>query len=59
MYPGSQEQSGRWLVTEQVAWAPQTPGQGSRQCWEMQALSAGHSAFTMHSGLHSMYGLPT
>ena len=54
VYPTSHLQRGRWLLTVQDACAPHTPGQGSRQCWFMQALSLGHSGLVVHSGLHSM-----
>ena len=54
VYPGSHVHRGRWLLTRHVAWLPHTPGHGSRQCWLIQARSRGHSAFTVHSGLHSM-----
>ena len=51
--PGSQVHWGRWFDTRQVAWIPQTPGQGFLHLLLTQALSLGHSALVTHSGLHS------
>lgn len=46
------------MLTEQVAWAPHTPGHGSRHLLFMQARWFAHSGLIVHSCLHSTYGSP-
>lgn len=57
-YPGVQEQTGICLITLQIAFSPQAPGQGSIQRSFLQALLLGHSAFIVHSG-RQFGGRPT
>lgn len=39
-----------WLTTRHSAFAPQTPGHGSRHFWLRQANAFEHSPFDTHSG---------
>lgn len=56
--PFKQAHIGLWLITLQSEFDPQAPGHGSMHFWLTQALSCGHSALTVHSGLQPG-GLPT
>lgn len=59
VYPGMQLHDGEWLITWQLAFVPQVPGQGSIHLFLMQALLEGHSELWTHSGLQFSYGFPT
>lgn len=52
-----QEQTGEWFTTLHKALKPQEPGQGSLHLSFTHARFAGHSEFSMHSGLQ-LGGLP-
>ena len=58
MYPRRQVQTGLWLITLHSALNPQTPGQGSTQCWLTQARVVIQSELMTHSGLQPEYGSP-
>ena len=58
MYPTTQVHTGLWFMTLHSALNPQTPGQGSIQCWLTQARVVIQSELTTHSGLHPLYGSP-
>lgn len=57
MLPSLQLQIGLWLTTWHLAFNPQVPGQGSMHLLFKHACCKGHSALTIHSGLHDG-GLP-
>lgn len=44
------EHIGLWLITLQLVFVPQGPGQGFVHFCLIQALSCGHSELTTHSG---------